>query len=64
LARDQVAANLASWAATVVVLPLEEGSEVIENWLHVAFRAFPREFLAFADHVETLVLDDHVSKAI
>jgi superfamily II DNA or RNA helicase len=53
---DPVVAELADWASTVVVLPFDDAEEV--PWLGVAVRRFPSAFLAFADHVESLVLED------
>jgi superfamily II DNA or RNA helicase len=53
---DPVAAELADWASTVVVLPFDDPEEV--PWLGAGVRRFPSAFLAFADNVESLVLED------
>jgi len=59
LSRDNVAAEFAEWASTIVVLPLE--SEDAGVWLAADIRDFPRAFLAFADHVGELRLSDRVT---
>ena len=57
---DPVAGELATWASTVVVLPFEDLEDV--PWLAGGVRRFPSAFLAFADHVESLVLEDRSSQ--
>lgn len=54
---DPQLGELMSWATTVVKLPRD-----IERtgWLSTDFAAFPREFLLFSPHVQSLTLDDQV----
>lgn len=55
-ATDPVAAELAEWATTVVVLPFDEPE--MPAWLAAGIRDFPAAFLLFAEHVSSLVLED------
>ncbi|HEX5593595.1 MAG TPA: DEAD/DEAH box helicase [Solirubrobacterales bacterium] len=55
-AEDAVAAELAEWATTVIVLPFDEPEP--PAWLAVGIRDFPAAFLLFAEHVSSLVLED------
>jgi superfamily II DNA or RNA helicase len=56
IAADPVAAELADWATTVVVLPFDDAEA--PAWLAVGIRDFPAAFLLFAEHVNSLVLED------
>ncbi len=55
---DPVAAELAQWAATVIVLPFD-GPEAAP-WLPYGIKEFPASFLLFAENVESLLLEDRV----
>lgn len=57
---DVIAAELAEWASTVVVLPFDEKDGV--PWLASGVRKFPRPFLVFAGQVESLSLEDRVAR--
>jgi superfamily II DNA or RNA helicase len=54
---DPIAAELSAWAATVIVLPFD-AEEPDPPWLGRSVATFPRAFLAFADGVESLALED------
>lgn len=54
---DDVAAELMTWAATVVRLPLKHGAEPISEDL----AGFPSEFVLFSPHVHELLIDDRCS---
>lgn len=56
--RDDVLAELAAWATTVVVLPLRAN----RDHLATAMRGFPAEFLLFSRHVERLDLEDRARR--
>jgi superfamily II DNA or RNA helicase len=55
---DPVAREFSKWAATIVVLPLASHEEA--PWLASDIRNFPQAFLAFAEHVGELHLEDRV----
>jgi len=54
---DQALDHLMEWATTVVRLPRNRGDTW---WLSDDLAAFPGEFLLFASHVGSLILDDRV----
>ena len=56
-AEDAILADLASWATTIVKLPLKGQFE----WLAKDIATFPREFLLFCRHVGQLALDNRSS---
>lgn len=53
---DSLAEELASWASTVIVLPFDDRRPL--GWLSAHCRDFPAQFLAFAGHVDELVIED------
>ncbi len=61
LADDAIATQLAEWATTVIVLPFDDAKAV--TWLGPDCRKFPAQFLAFASHIDELVIDDRTLDA-
>jgi superfamily II DNA or RNA helicase len=59
LKADEVVAELAEWASTIIVLPFDEPDSA--PWLASDITKFPQAFLAFADHVESLELQNRVT---
>ncbi|WP_315913287.1 DEAD/DEAH box helicase [Arthrobacter sp. lap29] len=51
---DTVLAELASWASTIIKMPLDGGQESLATQI----REFPTEFLLFANTVSALVMED------
>ncbi len=60
LAEDPVAQELSEWAATIIVLPLTSHEHF--PWISTDIRSFPQAFLAFAEHVGELCLEDRVDE--
>ena len=56
---DPVAAQLAEWASTIVLLPFADAGG--GSWLSRDMERFPSAFLAFAENVDRLVLDDRTA---
>lgn len=55
-ARDKVAKSFSDWAATIIILPLASADDA--PWIAADIRSFPQAFLAFAEHVGELHLED------
>lgn len=55
---DALLADLMSWAATIVKLPVDPTNC---SWLSEDIRKFPREFLLFCSHVGGLLLEDRTT---
>ncbi len=53
-ATDQVLSELMDWATTIVRIPLKDRTP----WLDEELERFPHEFILFADHIDTLDLDN------